>query len=156
MGIINIFKMKCFYPPQILWNTDSSILVCKYRPERTGFKMYAENTQPQFTFLALLPCKELSFFVCVQYTVYYVMCTMSYVQCIVYSVLCTVYCVQGIVYRVLCTVYCVQCIVYSVWYTVYCVRCIVYSVLHVQCIVHSILYYVQGSEYMYIISLCTG
>ena len=46
-------------------NTNASILVYKYRPERTGFNMYAENTQPQLTFLALLPCKELSFFVCV-------------------------------------------------------------------------------------------
>ena len=25
--------------------TDASILVYKHRPERTGFKMYAENTQ---------------------------------------------------------------------------------------------------------------
>ena len=30
------------------------ILVYKYRPERTGFKMYAEYTQPQLAFLALL------------------------------------------------------------------------------------------------------
>ena len=36
-------------------NTDASILVYKFRPERTGFNMYAENTQPQLTFLALLP-----------------------------------------------------------------------------------------------------
>ena len=27
----------------------------KHRPERTGFNMYAENTQQQLTFLALLP-----------------------------------------------------------------------------------------------------
>ena len=36
-------------------NTDASILVYKYHPERTGFNMYTENTQPQLTFLALLP-----------------------------------------------------------------------------------------------------
>jgi len=36
-------------------NTDATFLVYKYRPERTGFNMYAENTQPQLTFLALLP-----------------------------------------------------------------------------------------------------
>ena len=41
------------YPPD---NTDASILVYKYCPERTGFNMYAENTQLQLTFLALLPC----------------------------------------------------------------------------------------------------
>ena len=32
-------------------NTDVSILVYKFRPERTGFNMYA--AQPQLTFLAL-------------------------------------------------------------------------------------------------------
>ena len=34
-------------------NTDASILVYKFRPERTGFNMYAEYTQLQLTFLAL-------------------------------------------------------------------------------------------------------
>ena len=38
------------------WKTDASILVYKYLPERTGFNMYAENTQPKLIFLALLPC----------------------------------------------------------------------------------------------------
>ena len=33
-------------------NTDASILVYKFRPERTGFKMYAEYTQLQLTLLA--------------------------------------------------------------------------------------------------------
>ena len=33
--------------------TDASILVYKFRPERTGFNMYAENMQLQLTFLAL-------------------------------------------------------------------------------------------------------
>ena len=41
-------------------NTDASILVYKVRPERNGFNMYAEYTQLQLTFLALLasdkPC----------------------------------------------------------------------------------------------------
>ena len=46
-------------------NTDS-ILVYKFRPERTGFNMYADYTRPQLTFLALHPwfgplqCEELS------------------------------------------------------------------------------------------------
>jgi len=35
-------------------NTDASILVYKFRPERTGFNMYAEYTRPQLTFLALV------------------------------------------------------------------------------------------------------
>ena len=35
-------------------NTDASIIVYKRRPERTGFNMYAENTQQQLTFLTLL------------------------------------------------------------------------------------------------------
>ena len=33
----------------------TSILVYKFRPERTGFNMYAEYTQLQLTFLALVP-----------------------------------------------------------------------------------------------------
>ena len=37
-------------------NTDAFILVYKFRPERTGFNMYAEYTRPQLTFLALHPC----------------------------------------------------------------------------------------------------
>ena len=36
-------------------NTDASILVYKHHPERTGFNMYAEYTQLQLTFLALVP-----------------------------------------------------------------------------------------------------
>ena len=36
-------------------NTDASILVYKFRPERSGFNMYAEYTQLQLTFLALKP-----------------------------------------------------------------------------------------------------
>ena len=34
-------------------NTDASVLVYKFCPERTGFNMYAEYTQLQLTFLAL-------------------------------------------------------------------------------------------------------
>ena len=36
-------------------NTDESILDYKFRLERTGFNMYTEFTQPQLTFLALVP-----------------------------------------------------------------------------------------------------
>ena len=39
-----------------LMQGNTSILVYKFHPERTGFKMYAEYTRPQLTFLALLPC----------------------------------------------------------------------------------------------------
>ena len=35
---------------------DASIFVYKFRPEKTGFNMYAEYTLPQLTFLALVPC----------------------------------------------------------------------------------------------------
>ena len=38
--------------------SDTSILVYKFRPERTGFNMYAEYTQPQLTFLALVPWEQ--------------------------------------------------------------------------------------------------
>ena len=43
-----------------LSNIDASILVYKFRPERTGFNMYAENAQLQLTFLALVPCLGLT------------------------------------------------------------------------------------------------
>ena len=36
-------------------NTDASILVYKFRQERTGFNMYAKYTQLQLIFLALQP-----------------------------------------------------------------------------------------------------
>ena len=36
-------------------NTDAYILVYKFRPERTGFNMYAEYTKLQLTFLPLQP-----------------------------------------------------------------------------------------------------
>jgi len=42
-------------------NTDASILVYKFRPERTGFNMYAEYTRPQLTFLELVPWVEQSY-----------------------------------------------------------------------------------------------
>ena len=46
----NAFNLLGYYR-----NTDTSILVYKFRPERTGFNMYAEYTRPQLTFLALVP-----------------------------------------------------------------------------------------------------
>ena len=40
----------------LLSSSDTKVtLVYKYRPERTGFNMYAENTQQQLTFLTILP-----------------------------------------------------------------------------------------------------
>ena len=36
-------------------NTDASIIVYKFRPERTGYNMYAEYTKLQLTFLTLQP-----------------------------------------------------------------------------------------------------
>ena len=52
-------------------NTDASIVVYKFRPERTGLNMYAEYTRPQLTFLALMPWPALCETVyCVQRTVY--------------------------------------------------------------------------------------
>ena len=38
-------KFNAFNLLGYLTNTDASILVYKFRPERTGFNMYAENTQ---------------------------------------------------------------------------------------------------------------
>ena len=48
--------MNCFYSPRTLEEQNASILVYKQSPERTGFNMYAENTQQQLTFFVLLPC----------------------------------------------------------------------------------------------------
>ena len=49
-------KFNAFNLLGYLMNTDESILVCKFCPERTGFNMYTEYTQPQLTFLALYSC----------------------------------------------------------------------------------------------------
>ena len=46
----NAFNLLGYYT-----NTNASIIVYKFRPERTGFNMYTEYTQPQLTFLALHP-----------------------------------------------------------------------------------------------------
>ena len=46
-------KLKGFILLGYQTNTDASILVYKYRPERTDFNMCAEYTEPQLTFLAL-------------------------------------------------------------------------------------------------------
>ena len=43
-------------------NIDASILVYKFRLERTGFNMYAEYTQLQLAFLELVPCIFLSMY----------------------------------------------------------------------------------------------
>ena len=41
--IIKIIKIKCFYPPRIVNNTDASILVHKFDQERTGFNISARR-----------------------------------------------------------------------------------------------------------------
>ena len=55
MLIFKIIKIKSFYPPRILDEQWGIYSFYKFRPERTGFNMYAEYTQPQLTFLALVP-----------------------------------------------------------------------------------------------------
>ena len=52
MGSIYIYRI-------YLTNTDTPFFVYNFRPERTGFNMYAEYTQLQLTFLALAPCRAL-------------------------------------------------------------------------------------------------
>ena len=47
---LNAFILLGYYT-----NIDASILVYKFRPERTGFNMYATYTQLQLTLLALVP-----------------------------------------------------------------------------------------------------
>ena len=55
MWIIKIIKIKCFYPPRIL-NEHLCIYSCLQIPPRENWFQYVpENTQPQLTFLALLP-----------------------------------------------------------------------------------------------------
>ena len=54
--IIKIIKIKCFNTPRIL-NEHWCIYSCLKIPEATGFNMYAKYTQPQLTFLALVPCR---------------------------------------------------------------------------------------------------
>ena len=58
-------KLLCELSKLSKLNTDASILVYKFRPERTGFNMYTEYTQPQLTFLTLHSCCVQSNFYCV-------------------------------------------------------------------------------------------
>ena len=51
--ISKLSKLNAFNLLGYQTNTDESILVYKFRPERTGFNMYAEYTQLLLTFLAL-------------------------------------------------------------------------------------------------------
>ena len=53
-------KLNAFIILGYLTNTDASILVYKFRPERTGLNMYAEYSQLLLTFLALLPWSTIS------------------------------------------------------------------------------------------------
>ena len=54
--LCELSKLNAFILLGYQTNTDAFILVYKFRPEKTGFNMYAEYTQPQLNFLALLPC----------------------------------------------------------------------------------------------------
>ena len=49
----NAFNLLGYYT-----NTDASIRVYQFRPERTGFNMYAEYAQLQLTSLALHSCLQ--------------------------------------------------------------------------------------------------
>ena len=53
-----LLKLNAFILFGYQTNTDASILVYKFRPERTGFNMDEEYTRPQLTFLALVPQHE--------------------------------------------------------------------------------------------------
>ena len=55
MWIIKIIKFDAFNLLGYWTNTDASILVSKFRPERTGFNMCVEYTRLKLTFLALKP-----------------------------------------------------------------------------------------------------
>ena len=54
--LLKLSKLNAFILLRYQTNTDASILVYKFRSERTGFNMYAEYTQLQLTFLPLVPC----------------------------------------------------------------------------------------------------
>ena len=51
--LCELSKLNAFILLGYQTNTDASTLVYKFRPERTGFNMYAEYTQLQLTFLTL-------------------------------------------------------------------------------------------------------
>ena len=102
------------------WN--ASILVYKFRPERTGFNMYAEYTQLQLTFLPLNPCLNVSS------TVLSLCCTVLHCIWVYRNVL---YCTW--MYLLYCTVlYCtvLYCtVLYLAYYTVpECIYCTVRTI----------------------------
>ena len=53
--LCELSKLNAFILLGYQTNTAASFLVYKFHPERTGFNKYAEYTQPQLTFLALVP-----------------------------------------------------------------------------------------------------
>ena len=53
---LNVFILRGYEPN----SDDASIIVYKFRPERTGFNMCVEYTRPQLTFLALYPRRRMS------------------------------------------------------------------------------------------------
>ena len=64
--IIKIIKIKYFYPPRILTNTDASILVYNYRPERTWFQYVRREyaTAINFPYITTLIITKLRTFTC--------------------------------------------------------------------------------------------
>ena len=65
-------KSKAFIVLGYQTNTDASIVVYKFRPERTGLNMYADYARPQLTFLALMPWPALceTVYMCTAYSVH--------------------------------------------------------------------------------------
>ena len=53
--LCELSKLNAFILLGLKTNTDASIFVYKFRPDRTGFNMYAEYSQKQLSFHALLP-----------------------------------------------------------------------------------------------------
>ena len=58
MNYQNFSKFNAFILLGYYTNTYPYILVYNFRPERTGFNMYAEYTQLQLNFLALVPWQK--------------------------------------------------------------------------------------------------
>ena len=58
MWIIKIIKINAFNLLGYLTITDESILVYKFRPERTGFNMYAEYTPTAINFPCIITLRS--------------------------------------------------------------------------------------------------
>ena len=77
--LCELSKLNAFILLGYQTNTDASILIYKFRPERTGFNMYAEYTQRHLTFLTLVPIVPMMYTRSVRLRLLHKTCWVNYI-----------------------------------------------------------------------------